>query len=221
MTSEAIDLDHEAREHEHRRGRHWHERLLMLCDGVFAISLTLLAAEINIPAIADGDLARLWGSLAPQLDTYALSVVVISVYWLAHRRFTALIDKADAPTTVFTLITLGLVALLPAATRLVHAGRGMPSTMIVYGALVVAIGASLALTWGYAALIAGLVRARVPPWQRWYYLALMMFTPPFFLALIMAVPSPGLGVVPLSLSALFLVGWRLRLWVIRRFGGLG
>lgn len=122
--TDAPDLaDVHAAPHEHR-GRHRHERLLMLCDGVFAIAITLLGVEIIVPAADVDDLGRIWATLAPQLDAYALSFVVISVYWLAHRRFTALIRTADAPVTVLTLVMLGLVALLPAATRLAHAGRG-------------------------------------------------------------------------------------------------
>ncbi len=219
--SDAPDpADIHAAHHEHR-GRHWHERLLMLCDGVFAISITLLAAEIVVPAGDVVSFGRLWARLAPQLDAYALTVVVISVYWLAHRRFTALIRHADAPVTVLTLMMLGLVALLPAATRLVDGHGGPSPAMLTYGALVVAIGASLAATWGYAALIADLVPAHIRRWQRWYYFALMLLTPPFFLLLTQAAPNAGPGVIPALLLTLFLIGWRLRVWLLGRFGGHG
>ena len=93
--------------------------------------------------------------------------------------------------------------------------------MLVYGALVVAIGASLAATWAYAALIANLVPNHIRPWQRWYYFALMLFTPPLFLGLTTLVPNAGPGVIPLSLLTLFLIGWRLRPWLVRRSGDLG
>ena len=69
-----------------RRHRHWYDRLMMLADGVFAIAITILAAEITPLMTPGASLAALWASLAPQLDAYALSVVVISVYWLAHRQ---------------------------------------------------------------------------------------------------------------------------------------
>jgi uncharacterized membrane protein len=203
---------------ERRRHRHWFDRLIMLSDGVFAIALTLLALDLRAPAGWDGDLSNLARSLAAQLDAYALSAVVIGVYWLAHRRFMAMILAVDAPLTVLNLIVLSLVALLPAATRFAHDYADRPQAMLVYGALVVMIGMSLAVFWAYAALIADIVYAEITRVVRWCLLGLIVFTPPFFLLLITALPTHGPGVVPLGLFALFLVGWRMRLAVLRRLG---
>jgi len=212
---ESLDVDEAL---ERRRHRHWFDRLIMLSDGVFAIAITLLAFDLRGPAAWDGRLAGLWANLAPQLDAYALSVVVISVYWLAHRRFMAMVVTVDAPITILTLIMLSLVALLPAATRLAHEHADVPAIMLVYGGLVVAIGASLAAFWAYAALMADNISPEVPRRVRWFLLILMLFTPPFLLLLIEALPTHGPGVVPLSLMGLFLIGWRMRLWVLRRLG---
>ena len=199
-----------------RRHRHWYDRLMMLSDGVFAIAITILAAEISPPTIPGGDLATIWAALTPQLDAYALSFVVISVFWLAHRRFMAMILTVDAPVTVLTLGMLGLVALLPAATRLTHLQNGSPASMLIYGALVVSIGLSCAAMWGYASLIANLVSDEVPTVQRWYFFLLMLFTAPLFLVLTALLRNPSPGVIPLALLALFVVGWRMRTWINRR-----
>jgi uncharacterized membrane protein len=192
---------------------------MLLCDGVFAIAITLLAADIRAPAGWTGDWASL--RLGGQLDAYAMSFLVISVYWLAHRRFMAMIRLVDAPITVLTLVMLGLVALLPAATRLISAYAVFPLSQLVYGALVVAIGVAVGLLWGYAALVAKLVSPEVGVGQRWFMLALMVLTPPFFLALTFAIPRAVAGEIPLFLAALFLIGWRIRLWVLRRIGRPG
>jgi uncharacterized membrane protein len=199
---------------EGQRQRHWYDRLMLLCDGVFAIAITLLAADIRAPAGWTGDWASL--RLGGQLDAYAMSFLVISVYWLAHRRFMAMIRLVDAPITVLTLVMLGLVALLPAATRLISTHAVFPLSQLVYGALVVAIGVAVGLLWGYAALVAKLVSPEVGVGQRWFMLALMVLTPPFFLALTFAIPRAVPGEIPLFLAALFLIGWRMRLWVLRR-----
>ncbi len=206
---------------ERRRHRHWYDRLMMLADGVFAIAITFLAADIVSPSAPTPRLASLWAILAPQLDAYALSFVVISIYWLAHRRLMAMVLTVDAPVTVLTLAMLGLVALLPAFTRLTHVQLGSHASMIIYAGLVVAIGTALSAMWAYAALIANLVSAEVGVAQRWLFFLLVLLTPPFFLGLTIMLPTPGPGVIPASLGALFLIGWRMRLWVSRRMGGKG
>ena len=204
---------------EARRVRHWYDRLMMLADGVFAIAITFLAIDITNPPAWDGRWASLWAHLAPQLDAYAMSFLVISIYWLAHRRFMAMILRVDAPVTVLTLVMLGLVVLIPPATRLLGAHGTLATARLVYGGLVVAIGWSLGALWAYAALVGDLVSPEVGRRVRWFLLALIAFTPPFFLALTVPIPHVRPGEIPLVLTALFLVGWRLRLWAVKRLGG--
>jgi len=214
---ESLDVDEGL---ARRRHRHWFDRLIMLSDGVFAIAMTLLALDVHAPAGWDGRLASLWTTLIPQLEVYALSTIVIAVYWLAHRRFLTMILTVDAPVTVINLVMLALVALLPSATRLVDSHGSQRDVTLLYAGLVVAIGAALAALWGYAALVANLVSTEVSAGVRWFLLFLMVFTPAFFLLLTQALPSPPPpGAVPLTLVALFLVGWRMRLWVMRRLEG--
>ena len=111
---------------------------------------------------------------------------------------------------------LGLVALIPAATRLADRQDGSPDVMLIYGGLVVAIGVTCAALWGYAALIADLVSKEVPKAQRWFFFILILLTPPFFLALTARIGRPPPGLVPTTLAVLFLVGWRMRVWISRR-----
>ena len=210
---ETLDTDEPLARRTHRHG---FDRLIMLSDGVFAIAITLLAFDLRGPAVWDGSLVRLWSDLAPKLDAYALSFLVISVYWLAHKRFMAMILTVDAAVSVINLVMLALVALLPAATQLVHTYDVRPETMLIYGGLVVAIGATLAVLWAYAALIADLVSPQVPRRVRWFLLVLIVLTPPLFLGLVMLIANPPPGVVPVVLTALFLIGWRMRLWVLTR-----
>lgn len=223
MTTLAGDLDTlDADEPlDRRRRRHWYDRLMMLSDGVFAIAITIMAAEIRLPADLAGDWSGLWSQLAWQLDAYAVSALVIAIFWLAHRRFMAMILTADAPLTVINLLALALIALVPAATRLISIAGGHPAAKAIYGGLVVAIGLCLAALWGYASFVARLVSAEVSRRLRWFFLILILVTPPWFLLLTVFIPDPRRGVIPLVLASLFLVGWRMRLWTARRLGGAG
>ncbi|HUZ14229.1 MAG TPA: TMEM175 family protein [Caulobacteraceae bacterium] len=212
---ESLDIEEPL---ERRRHRHWFDRLIMLSDGVFAIAVTLLAFDLHGPA-SWRNVADIWAVLVPQLDAYALSFLVIAVYWLAHRRFLAMIVTIDAPLTVLNLFVLALVALLPAATKLVHGAGSVQPAMVIYAALVVAIGLALAAMWGYAALIADLVSSEVKRRVRWFLLGLIGLTPPLFLALVGPLRRPPHGLIPALLALMFLVGWRLRLSVLKRLQG--
>jgi uncharacterized membrane protein len=209
---ESLDTDEPL---ERRRRRHWFDRVIMLSDGVFAISMTLLALEMNAPSNWT-TAADIWRTLAPQLDAYTLSFLVIAIFWLAHRRFFAAILDADPPITVLNLIFLGLVGLLPAATHLVHGAGPTQAAMEVYSILVVAIGVALAALWGYAGLIADKVSPEVGKRTRIFSFLLILLTPPFFLFLVSGLHDPPPGLIPLLLIALFLVGWPMRMWVLRR-----
>jgi uncharacterized membrane protein len=210
---ESLDVDDESL--ERRRHRHWFDRLIMLSDGVFAIAITLLAFNLHGPKTWN-TVADIWAVLSPQLDAYALSFVVISVYWLAHRRFFSMIVTVDAPITVINLVMLALVALVPTATELGDGKGPHQASMMIYSALVVAIGVSAATIWGYAALVADLVSAEVTRRVRWFLLVLMLVTPPLFLLLVGGLRNPAAGVVPLILVGLFVIGWRMRMWVLHR-----
>jgi uncharacterized membrane protein len=140
-----------------RRQRHDYDRLLMLSDGVFAIAITLAALEIRPPEHAPANSQALLISLGPALMTYAISFAVIAAYWSGHRRMFATLVRVDGRLISFNLLFLGLVALQPAAvallTRLGPFGGALP----IYYGMVVAIGLSQALFWGYAAFIGRLV----------------------------------------------------------------
>jgi uncharacterized membrane protein len=199
---------------ERRRHRHWFDRLIMLSDGVFAIAATLLSLDIHGPA-EWRTLSELWTGLAPQLSAYLLSFLVIAVFWLAHRRFMAMITTVDAPLTVLTLIMLGLIGLVPGITH-IGAGRTYESGMLLYAGLIIAIGFSMAAIWGYAALIARLVPPEIPNSSRWFQLVLIAFTAPLFLFLVNAAPFQSPFYPPIMLAILFLIGWRMREWVLKR-----
>jgi uncharacterized membrane protein len=191
--------------------RNWLDRLTFLADGVFAIAITLLSVEIREPQ-GWRTLAELWAGLAPQLGIYAVSFVVIASYWLAHRRIMATITKVDAPLTVLTLITLGLVALVPGLTHL----RFPSAAILLYGALVIGIGTSLAAIYAYAGLIRDYVSPKVSRRQRWFQVVLWIFTPTFFLSVIWLTKFPSLLAQAALLASMFLIGWPMRTWILRR-----
>jgi len=207
MTGEPESLD-TTEPLEARRARHNFDRLIMLSDGVFAIAITLLALDVRVPAGVEGHFSTLWAALRPILTAYSLSFLVISVYWLLHRRFMGVILRVDAMASMLNLLILGLVSLLPAGTRLASSSVALGPGLALYAGLVIAIGASVAFFWAYAALIGGLVSPEVGPRLRWIGFVGVLISAPLFLFVTIAARVPP-GVVPAVLLVLFLVCWTI------------
>ena len=123
-------------------------RFIQLTDGVFAIAITLLAFDLKPPDDWDGLSASLFREMATPLAAFGLSFMLIAFYWVANRRCFRHIRHTDGVLTGLTFLSLSLITLLPAATRLLmqHA-RGTEATQVYLG-LIAAIGASNALIWG-------------------------------------------------------------------------
>jgi uncharacterized membrane protein len=134
-------------------------RLQMLCDGVFAISLTLLTLDLKPPAGWDGH--ALLAAMAPKLRAYAMSFLLIALFWAGHRRGFQSMVRANFALDVLTLIFLGFIALLPPATALLYEYHGQ-ETLDVYFQLIAVTGVVQALGWAYAAFPGRLVAPEVP-----------------------------------------------------------
>ena len=57
------------------------DRLEAFMDAVLAIAITLPVTELHAPEPTDGDLAAAYLKLAPEYAAYALSVILIGLYW--------------------------------------------------------------------------------------------------------------------------------------------
>ena len=83
------------------------DRLEAFSDAVLAIAITLPVVELHAPRPQDGDLAGAYLKLAPEYSAYALSVVLIGLYW-AHSHFSGkLLEKTDHG---FNLLSIGFLA---------------------------------------------------------------------------------------------------------------
>jgi len=129
------------------------ERLIMLSDGVFAIAITLLALELRPPEGWDHSLSGLWQGMWRPALAFLVSFLVISAYWISHRRMFGRFGSADLPLTILNLIQLGLITLVPVVTNLVWEGGPRGGGFVVYLALFTLLGFLNALLWGYPALL--------------------------------------------------------------------
>ena len=97
------------------------DRLLALADGVFAISLTLLAIELTLPeATADLHGQALLTALLgvwPKLLSYVTSFTMIAVFWQAHHRLFLQVRRFDGVLLWLVFLQLASIAFLPFPTQ--------------------------------------------------------------------------------------------------------
>jgi uncharacterized membrane protein len=194
--------------------RHAYDRLIMLCDGVFAIAITLLALELRPPQAWDGDLSHLVAAMGRPLFAYLFGFAVVGAFWIAHRALFARIRRVSGPFTLLALLQLCLIAATPAVAQLV-ATAGPAKAIKVYFMLIVALGTVQALLWAYAAFVGGLADQSLSGAQKRLLLLQLSIPPAMFLALLIAnlagaYDNAALPVVILGVVAVALLRRRTR-----------
>lgn len=125
------------------------ERLIFFSDAVFAIAITLLVLQIQLPANAvfPGALS----DVLPEIGAYILSFFVIGAYWIAHHRFYQHIIRFDNRLLWLNLLLLLFVAFIPFPTRAIAEYGDAQAVVILYAATIALTGLIMLLTCWYAA----------------------------------------------------------------------
>lgn len=138
-------------------------RTISFSDAVIAIALTLLAIELPPPE--GGTPVEVMHSFAQNLDgeylSFLISFAVISAFWYQHHRLFERIERVDTRLTLWNLLSLLAIVLIPFATKLLSAGTFWLGPVFY---------ASTMLLWGLSYVLmvrqasrAGLWRDDVPP----------------------------------------------------------
>jgi uncharacterized membrane protein len=142
-------------------------RIEALTDGVFAVAMTLLVLDLRVPELQPPlDISQLpvrLLALWPKFLSYAISFVILGVYWVGHHIQLSFIRRADRPLLWINLLFLLWVALVPFSTALLSEYPAAQAAITVYGLNLIAIGLTLALHWWYATVEAQHVDADIHP----------------------------------------------------------
>ena len=131
-------------------------RIEAFSDGVFAIAITLLILEIQVPPqTPHGGLRAALVNLWPSYLAFLASFMTIGVMWLNHHRLFTLINKNDDGLIAFNLLLLLGITWLPFPTALLaehlegpHADQ--TTAALVYAGSFFTIAIVFNVIWRYA-----------------------------------------------------------------------
>ena len=137
-------------------------RLVGFSDGVFAIAITLLILNIDIPTIRANGMTSAVVAEWPDVLSYVISFLVIGNYWITHHHIFQQIERQNDRLLWFNLLFLLCIAFVPFPTSLL----GETITTITFSVYATTLAGILSAgLWWYATEVGDLVSDTVTPTQ--------------------------------------------------------
>jgi uncharacterized membrane protein len=192
--------------HEVEPDRRLH-RLLILSDGVFAISLTLLAVQLALPEgsqdLQGGALLPALLATWPRVLAYLNSFAVIAIFWQAHHRLFLQVRRFDGILLWLVFLQLGCIGFIPFPTAVIGEHGTNPVAQQFYFATLLLTGLVMVALWWYMNSGRRLVHPDLSPQfvRRTHLISLIL---PAILLILMGLVAVGIGslINPLLLFAL-------------------
>lgn len=118
-------------------------RLEAFSDGVFAIAITLLILNVNIPDINHLNNVQLNAALVstiPHLITFCFSFLVVGVFWVAHHRIFNFVKVVDITLLWLNIVYLMFIAIIPFPASILASHPLLISSILIYTVTLFIIG---------------------------------------------------------------------------------
>lgn len=92
------------------------DRVGAFSDGVFAIAITLLVLNIEVPDVPGSDLGSAISDLSDDFVAYGIGFAVIGLFWYEHHKLFATLGRASGRLVLVNTALLALIALMPFTT---------------------------------------------------------------------------------------------------------
>lgn len=124
-------------------------RIATFSDGVISIIITIMVLGLKLPVLPnDFTNADLWMAayqLAPQLLAYALSFLIIAIFWVNHHNFFHSLRTIDGKLVWINNLLLFWLSLVPLATAFLGGHPTQPAALMVFGFLLMMAAACFPL----------------------------------------------------------------------------
>lgn len=178
------------------------ERLIILCDGIFAIAMTLLILDIKLPneppnaTIFSQELNELLGKSI----YYLLTFITLAGFWMSNRRLMVYVKRQDSRFAVLTFVFLAFVIFFPVSLNVLEGHVEYPQAVVLYTLILAGCGFSSFLLWTYASWNHRLIKPEVSDHEIRTRALGILITPSYFCLSLLLLLIPGFSPVLLFFS---------------------
>ena len=181
-------------------------RLEAFSDGVFAVAITLLVLEINVPGGED-----LWHQLKDEWPSFASFVVsfwVIGIIWINHHGLLDHLKRINRPVLILNLLLLMTVVFIPFSTALMaehlKSGADEKVAALVYALAFLGMGLAYNVFWTYIVKRRRELGVEIPDEElRRKTIVFNIGSPIYAVAVAMAFISPAVVLIIISVVSVY------------------
>jgi uncharacterized membrane protein len=131
------------------------DHVISFGDAIFAFSITFMAISIEIPNLPTTNLTvqqivATLSDLQPQLEIYAISFMIVGIYWISYHRVFNHIRSSHSILVWLNLLFLFFVTLISFATNIDLKYGNFQFIFLIYAGILTITGATLAIIWLHA-----------------------------------------------------------------------
>lgn len=123
-------------------------------DGVFAIVVTLLVLELRVPSLPENfstqDVLKELLHLSPKFFSFAMSFVIVAIFWVNHHQFFHSLEKTDRAMLWYNNLLLFWLSFVPFPTAFIGEHPVSMIPVMLYGAVLFFAGVSFNLMLRHA-----------------------------------------------------------------------
>lgn len=126
------------------------ERVTTFVDAVFAIVITILVLEINVPSeLSEQSLREALGEVWPTLIAWVISFLIVGMYWVWHRDLFIRMRAVNRDVVWLNLVFLLPVCLVPFAAAVLGEYHDEAIALHLYGVVLIAVSLARILLFWY------------------------------------------------------------------------
>lgn len=129
-------------------------RVEALTDGIFAIAMTILVLNLDIPSVghhrSEAEMQAALIKVFPNLLAFVASFITLGMYWISHHSAFRFLVRSDRVVLWLNMYFLMFVCLVPFTTGLYAGDADSVVANAVFGANLVLVGLLAYAMWAYA-----------------------------------------------------------------------